>query len=671
MADSEDNGYSLDEKEIVKCFKEHLKASIEGRRVTMREGKDSRKFYDGHQWSNTDESALKAQNRAPVVINKIARVVNVVLGMEILNRSEPKYIPRTTDSNQPIPGSDDTSKNEIATEASRYFRYQSNADAEDQQAFSELVIESIGCTNTRLDFEDDPDGAVVIERVDPERVYWDVTAEKANLIDGRYVICRKVLSREEIKDRWPGKYEEVKASIQADSYSGEGGKDAPPSADYDRDLQPDSVLIRKSKCNVYEYQFYRLEKYFQWEDPSRPGEISELSADEHAAQVKKIGDNLSLVNAAIQKSQLSPEMTATAPPELIAEMAAETQRQTMLQETLADVEARLSAAVQRTRKVYYQAFIAGEKLLEPVSLLPSQCGFTYQFMTGYWDKTEQCFYGLVRAMKDPQSWFNKTISREIDILQTTPLAGYIVEEGAQGDAREFEDSIARNDMITYVPRGSVTSGAIQPKQPAQLSAVLAQLMQVAQGSVELVSGVNPEMMGQGGANTPVGTTYSRNRQGYTMLAFFFDRLALYRRNQGRVQLELMRKLPSRLIRRVTGTMFENDWVEFSGERLAPRYDVIVDQAPSSPNQQQESFEVLQTVLMPLFKAMGLPPQALAPMIDDLPGLRASVKYHLKQLLSMAPQGAVVPNPNPPPPGQQMGVPTNGSNGEMPNPYEGI
>ncbi|MEW6777251.1 MAG: hypothetical protein AB1405_13220 [Bdellovibrionota bacterium] len=636
-----------DDSQVIERFKRDLKEAAEGRRRTLKEGRDSRKFYDGHQWNADDESVLKDQGRAPIVINKVARVVNVVLGMEILNRSEPKYLPRTTDSFGPQNSDDDTPEADLATEASRYFRYQSSADSEEHEAFKELVIEAVGCTNTRLDFEDDPDGTVVVERVDPERVHWDPHAEKPNLTDGRYVICRKVLSKDEIEERWPGKYPEIKSGLGIVSDEIDPDRDARPSADYDREETPDRFLLGKGRLNVYEYQFWTREKYYQWEDPSSlAAEPSEMSEEDYRSQKSKVEKALKMVEDKIKKGAPGPELEG----------------QIALQLSLEDLEERLSRAVCRTRKVYWQAFIAGDSLLESVSLLPSQCGFTYQFLTGYWDKKEKCYYGLVRAMKDPQSWYNKTISREIDILQTTPLAGYLVEEGAQGDTREFEDSIARNDMITYVPSGALSGQRIQPKRPAELSSVLAQLMDVAQGSVELVSGVNPELMGQGGPSTPVHTTYSRNRQGYTMLAFFFDRLALYRRHQGRVQLDLMRKLPPRLVRRVTGIK-GMEWLAFSGEKLAPRYDVIVDQAPTSPNQQLETYEVLQTILMPIFKEMGLPPQALAPIIDDLPGLRASLKYQIKQALMAS-------APPPPPPGAAPPIPPGMGPPPMPPPGMG-
>src|SRR3954464_9219953 len=57
-----------------------------------------------------------------------------------------------------------------------------------------MVVCGMGWTETRLDYEDDPDGAPKVERRDPLEMVWDSTARKRNLVDMRrlFHVCRNI-----------------------------------------------------------------------------------------------------------------------------------------------------------------------------------------------------------------------------------------------------------------------------------------------------------------------------------------------------------------------------------------------------------------------------------------------------------------------------------------------
>jgi hypothetical protein len=62
-------------------------------------------------------------------------------------------------------------------------------DAEDDESgsFVDLLTCGEGWTQTRLDYDDDPDGMIVIDRVDPMEIYPDPSATKANYADAQFI----------------------------------------------------------------------------------------------------------------------------------------------------------------------------------------------------------------------------------------------------------------------------------------------------------------------------------------------------------------------------------------------------------------------------------------------------------------------------------------------------
>src|SRR4029079_2232577 len=61
------------------------------------------------------------------------------------------------------------------------------ADAEDEEtdAFFDVIVCGMGWVATRIDYENDPEGKIVAERIDPLEMVWDGAARKRNLADAR------------------------------------------------------------------------------------------------------------------------------------------------------------------------------------------------------------------------------------------------------------------------------------------------------------------------------------------------------------------------------------------------------------------------------------------------------------------------------------------------------
>ncbi|WP_261914011.1 hypothetical protein, partial [Salmonella enterica] len=80
-------------------------------------------------------------------------------------------------------------------------------------------------------------------------------------------------------------------------------------------------------------------------------------------------------------------------------------------------------SVRHHRLEWRQAYVCGEVLLERRD---SPCPFapTFQCITGIRDRNRGTFYGIVRALKDPQRLTNKMLSQTLDMLARATQGGY-------------------------------------------------------------------------------------------------------------------------------------------------------------------------------------------------------------------------------------------------------
>jgi len=251
-------------------------------------------------------------------------------------------------------------------------------------------------------------------------------------------------------------------------------------------------------------------------------------------------------------------------------------------------------AVRQVRKRYKQALI-GAKVL---SFGPGPCEghFSWECITGKRDHNQGTFYGLVRAMKDPQRWANKWLSQSLHILNSNAKGGIFAERGAFENDRDAEDSYARADRITWLKSGALAAGRIQPKSPPAIPQSLGDLLQYAISSIRDVSGVNVELLGMREADQPASLEESRKQSGMAILASLFDSLRRYRKRQGRILLTfIMTYLSDGRLIRIVGQEGAQ-YVPLIHQPGLVEYDVIVDDEATSPNQKEKVWATLMQMM---------------------------------------------------------------------------
>jgi hypothetical protein len=520
---------------------------------------EARLCYDmvsGEQWEETAKKQLKDECVAAITWNRIQPLVDAVSGAQIQNRHETKYYPREIG---------DVGVNETLTAAAEWVGDEGDFEDEETDAFYDALVCGLGWTELRIDYEEEPDGQILKDRVDALEMRWDPSSRKRNLADARYYRRKRPFSKDQFKDRFPEWAGKIDTGTDSDQPATSTDN---PGDDYNDDTVPDE---RKSKNEIFvkEYQWFEIETFFTVYD-SRTGEKTEF--EEEAFE------------------------------NLIAELKAR------------NMLGRMDWTKQK-RRCYYRAFCADDEILDyeemPKRRDGSPVGFTYHAITGKRDRNKGTWYGLVRSMVDPQRWANKWLTQILVIINKNAKGGAFVEIGALAEPNKAIEDWSQPNPLIFVNSGALAGGAIRERTAPPYPQGLDRLIQMAIASIRDVTGINQELLGMVDRDQPGILEQQRKEAGYAMLSMYFDALRRYRKMSGRTLLDFIQLFLSPETKiRIVGQEGGVKYVALGDQRETARFDVIVDEAPSGPNQKDKVWAMIVQML-PLLTRQPLPPEVWA------------------------------------------------------------
>lgn len=537
-------------------------------------------FYSGRHWREEDIAKLNAEGRPPIVFNRAAVLIDAVLGYETNNRMETRYIPRTMG---------DAGVNELLTGGADYFRDQCDAEYHESDAFRDSMICGMGWTGDRISDETNPEFDLIRERVDPFEMLWDPSAKEPNLADARFLFRKKMFDREEVKvmfPNWDGETGNVDWIGEDEFDDAADPNNSDPRQAY---KTGDNESNTKRDIPVIEYQWrdYKMVHLVAPPDGSKPIEITAEQFKAKKAEIEALG----LKHTTKKKAEY--------------------------------------------RRIF---MVAGKTIKEDV-VCPH--GFTYHCVTGKRDRNKSFWLGVMAALLDPQKWSNKWLSQILHVLNTSAKPGYDVEKSAIEDMSKFQENAAKPGAVNVFTDGALQNGRATYRQPAPMPTGHEKLLEYANKSFHDVSGINLELLGMADREQAGVLEYQRKQSAVTLLAPLFDSLRRYRKMAGRTWLYLMTHYMSdgRLVRitqddREMSIPFDPKWRE---EDVA-RYDVIVDQSATAPNQKEATWAVMQN-LLPVIKEM-VPPNVMTLLLEYSP-MPESLVQKIKKTIQETP-----PPPNP-------------------------
>lgn len=580
---SPNNETGIEDDELLNRAQTFYRASRDHRADWVADAMEDYDFVAGRQWSAEDEQYLRDQLRPVVTFNRIQPTIEAVTGTEVNNRQEVRYIPRTLG---------DAGVNEVLTEAARWVKDECDAEDEESDAFFDVVVSGMGWTDTCLDYEGYEDAPIRINRIDPLEMYWSPLASKRNISDAVEIGRKRKVMREWAVEKWPELDDMVPETTgtwgDTDDLDNEPHVDDPRLAYKKGAEQPQDA--GQSKVVLFEYLWCKKEPAYKIADLTT-GEI--ITAD--ATQYRKL------------------------------RKAAEA----------AGIQIR---AVRTSVKKYYEAVFFEDFLLEAREA-SSQEGFRYKCITGKRDRNKNLWYGLVRTMKDPQKWANKFFSTVLHNINTSGQ-GIMAEVGAFENPKKASEEWSRPDKVTLLKNGAISGGKVMPKPTSNVPAMLPNMMEFAISSIRDVSGVSTELLGMAERQQPGVLEYQRKQAGINILANLFNSLRRYRKEQGRIMLDLIQKyIPDGTLIRVVGDEGAK-YVPLVKQPGVAKYDVIVDDAPTSPNMKEKVWSIL-TPLMPVLLPM-LPTSSKLELFKYSPLPESLVEKVAQQVTEMESQ----PRPDP-------------------------
>lgn len=514
-------------------------------------------MYAGEQWAKEDKTLLRERERPVVTFNRVARTVNAIAGMEVDNRHEIKFLPRNVD---------DQKISDTLNQVVKWVRDNADAEDEESEAFIDMLICGMGWNETRIDFISDPEGQILTDRIDPFDMIYDPSAKKRNLVDSRFRARKLRLSTKEFKQMFP----------KQDVFQFTAGNDVTPQEIFVSRFDQyavgegvgDSETGEDAKIIVYQYQWFSEEEFVTTKMEGRIEEISTDMLDSFQVEATKRGTSLE-------------------------EMGIKT--------------------LKRKRRKYHQVFFANNKILNPEDEKNDYQSpindFSFQPMTGFRDRNNNYWFGLVHLMSDPQRWANKWLSQILYIIDTNAKGGLMAEADAFENPAEAEESWAHGDSITWLNPGGM--GKISEKQPIDYPASIDRLLQYAITAINDTVGVNVEMLGQTNRNQPAFVEFQRREQSITIMSTLFKSLRNFRKHTGRVLSDFIRKyLSDGRMLRITGPQGA-ETVPLLNIPATYKFDVTVDESPFSRNAKNRIFSTLME-LVPALQAAGIrmPPETM-------------------------------------------------------------
>jgi hypothetical protein len=258
-------------------------------------------------------------------------------------------------------------------------------------------------------------------------------------------------------------------------------------------------------------------------------------------------------------------------------------------------------SIKQERRQWFRAFVGKEVIEEGPA--PIKTSATFKAMTGKRDRNRNSWYGIVRGMKDPQRWANKWLAQGLHILNSNAKGGVMAELDAVRDVRDIEERWSDPSQTIWLNPGGLNK--IKEREASQMPTGFQQMTDLAVQAIWQVSGLNPELQGSVNRDQPGILEYQRKQAGMNILASLFDSLRRYRKEQGRLLFEMIQEYISdgRLVR-IMGPD-KGQYVPLMKAKGTLEYDIIVDDTPTSPNQKEMTWHVMQP-LLPELMGLGLP-----------------------------------------------------------------
>ncbi len=577
---------------LTEKLKKQRGASKRGLSAQYENTTECQSFYNGNQMSYQDKIQFLdpegRRKRATVNFNKVQSNVDAVVGFMAQNRTQAKYVAHlSANEGQLI-----YSKNMNALYS--FVRENANADQIETDQDADMMICGYGAIDTDLSYivgnaTTDPNGEILKVRIAPDRVGWDPTARKKNLLDARWVYYFDDYDLKDALSLFQGSTEEDFQQVNGEEnetgyvYNPWGGL-------YDKIRLSDSVEWSskdETMVRVYNHQWMEYETFYKAKNP-----LYEAQTVEDALFYKM---RLDVIAGEIKPN--GPENIPTSDMFEFDPAAEELVFDEATKRRLVKDFGNLITPVAFKRKVFHTAVTSGDHIFSHFRSI-SQQGFSVKFKTGVFNETDKIWIGMVNSMMEPQKYYNKSLTELMFTIAANSKGGVMVEEDAVEDVADFEGKWAKTDAVIIVKPGSISGNKILQKAQGAVPTGLENIITLSDAAIS-AAGVDPSFLGNINKEDQSGILYKRRiRQVISKMARYFDSIQLYQKEDARLCADLIRvwvENNNGQWIRITGEDGADEFIQVSEDMMAAEYDVSIQEAPQTPEDKQETAMMLKTM----------------------------------------------------------------------------
>ena len=578
----------MNEKTVSKIFRKQREISKRGLSQQYENTESSWSFYNADQMTYSDRIQFMdtwgRKRRAIVNFNEVQPNVDAVAGFMAQNRRQAKAIARLN-QNQ---GQQLYSKNMNALLG--YHRERCNADQLESDQDLDMLVAGYGAIDTELSYDIGnattmPNGEVVKKNLDASCTYWDPSAKGKNIMDARWVGYWEDYELRDALRLFQGSTQQDFEEVSTEEPANGGYIFNPYGGIYSK-IKLDNTVEWTSKesdmVRVFNHQWFEYETFYKAENPIynavdvMDASFMKMRMDIIKDQIKLPGDTKEDDIFAFDPSAESLTFDEATKRKLVKEFGD------------------LIQPIPFKRKVFYTAVMSGKHVFTWFKSV-SQSGFSIKFKTGNWNKNRKMWMGMVNTLMEPQKYKNKALTELMFTIAANSKGGVMVEDDAVEDIADFEGKWAKTDAVIVVKSGALAAGKIQEKTRAALPTGLENIITLSDQALSK-NGVDPAFLGDIGRDDQSGVLYKRRiRQVISKFARYFDSITLYQKEDCRLMLDLIPIWVENnrgAVVRMVGKDGSDEFFQLSEDKLAPEYDVDIQEAALSSDEKAETASML-------------------------------------------------------------------------------
>jgi hypothetical protein len=616
----------ISDTDLVKQFAKHKKDAMSALSLQYKNNLENQSFYAGNMMTYTDTIMGRGNSRTMVSFSLVQPYVESVTGFMMQNRRKAEYNARVRDNQQ------QQAYTKYANGLAEYERSRCNADQIETQQDRDMLICGYGVVDTDISYgtgyaSTDPNGDIVMSRIEPGEAFWDAEARAPNLLDATYCGYLRQYDLDMAEKLYDKKSKDFEHSpVDQGEY-----KEWYPQGGVFNKIGYDFAGGRQDLVNVHYYQWYDIEDFWRIKNPF--AKIKSPVAKEYI---------LSLFEFMIKKRTEEQDDPSDVDDLFRFDPKAE---YLVMDDTIkSDVQELLDRFnipyedndfVENKKRVYYTAILSGEKVFKKFKS-PCQRGFSMKFKTAYWDQVNKVWYGMVTSLRDPVMYYNKALTQLMYTIASNSKGGVIAEKDAINDVSTFEKQWARTNGITLVENGAVSGGKIMPKAQPLVNSGLGDIIQISVAAIPQVTGIDKGFLGNSDNKLESAALQrQRLRQVTSVLGTPFDAVSLYQKEHAILFLSYLRILAENSEGRMIRIVGRDGTVAF--EQLHPdgfvdEYDITISEAPTTAQYKEE----VGNTLMQLVTIAAQQGANILDIAVDYIGLDESDAQILRQRLAPQP-----------------------------------